>query len=155
MNVRKEEFESTCKLFIDSVSNYFKVLTTQESEISVPYLKETEKLQLKEFTGMIGISGNKKGYVCFSADKDLLEDLISVFIGLEDPEVEDIMDMAGEISNVIAGNIRANMGTDFVISVPLVFKGQPEELKFPGDTFVYVIPVKWKEHLASVVVGLQ
>lgn len=155
MNIRKEEFESTCKLFIESVTNYFKVLTTEDSEISVPYLKETEELELKQFTGMIGISGNKKGYLYFSADKELLEDLIDVFIGLEDPDLDDIMDMAGEISNVIAGNIRTNMGTDFVISVPLVFEGQPDELEFPDDTFVYVIPVKWKHHHAFVVVGLQ
>ena len=57
MERRREEFESTCKLFIESVSNYFKVLTEIDSEMSIPFLKETEDLELKEFTGMIRVSG--------------------------------------------------------------------------------------------------
>ncbi|XOV91676.1 MAG: chemotaxis protein CheX [Bacteroidota bacterium] len=155
MEARKDEFESTCKLFIDSVTNYFSVLTEQSSEISVPYLKDIEKLELKQFTGMIGVSGNRKGYVYFSADRELFEELINIFVGIDDPEIEDVMDMAGEISNVIAGNIRANLGTNFIISVPLVFEGRPDDLKFPDDTFVYVIPITWNGHNAYVVVGLH
>ena len=155
MDTKKVEFEGTCKLFIDSVRNYFRILTEVDSEIKVPYLKESDNLVLKDFTGMIGISGNTKGYVYFSADKDLFQDLINIFIGIEDPVNEDILDMAGEISNVIAGNIRANLGTNFMISVPLVFEGKPEDLELPDDSFVYVIPLTWKDHDAYVVVGLQ
>jgi chemotaxis protein CheX len=137
------------------VKNYFRVLTDIDSEISVPYLKDSDLLDLKEFTGMIGISGNRKGYVYFSANKGLFEDLINIFIGIDDPVAEDVLDMAGEISNVIAGNIRANLGTNFMISVPLVFEGRPEDLKFPKDTQVYVIPIIWKSHDACVVVAIQ
>ncbi|MEM7299178.1 MAG: chemotaxis protein CheX [Bacteroidota bacterium] len=155
METKKVEFEGTCKLFIDSVRNYFRILTEVDSEIKVPYLKESDELALKDFTGMIGISGNTKGYVYFSADKGLFQDLINIFIGIDDPVNEDILDMAGEISNVIAGNIRANLGTNFMISVPLVFEGRPQDLKFPHDSFVYVIPLTWKSHDAFVVVGLQ
>lgn len=155
MDAKKEEFEDTCKLFINSVRNYFRVLTDIDSEINVPFLKESEQLDLKEFTGMIGVSGNRKGYVYFSANKGLYEDLINIFIGIDDPVVEDILDMAGEISNVIAGNIRANLGTNFMISVPLVFEGKPEDLKFPRDSRVYVIPLTWKAHDACVVVGIE
>jgi len=155
MDSRKEEFEDTCKLFINSVRNYFRVLTDIDSEIQVPYLKESEKIDLKAYTGMIGISGNRKGYIYFTANKGLFEDLINIFIGIDNPSKEDVMDMAGEISNVIAGNIRANLGTNFMISVPLVFEGMPEDLKFPSDSHVYVIPLIWKSHEAAVVLGLQ
>ncbi len=155
MDIKKEEFESTCRLFIDSVNNYFSVLTEHESEINVPFLKDIKQLELKQYTGMIGVSGNKKGYVYFSADQQLFEELISLFIGIEDPDQDDLMDMAGEISNVIAGNIRANLGSDFIISVPLVFEGRPDDLEFPENTLVYVIPIAWKNHKAYVIVGLQ
>ena len=155
METNKEQFEDTCKLFINSVSNYFRVLTEVDSEISVPYIKDSDDLALKDFTGMIGISGSSKGYVYFSADKGLFVDLINIFIGIDDPVDEDILDMAGEISNVVAGNIRANLGTNFMISVPLVFEGKPEDLKFPDESSVYVIPLTWKKHDAFVVVGLQ
>jgi chemotaxis protein CheX len=155
MERRREEFEATCKLFIDSVSNYFKVLTEVDSEMSIPYLKETEDLKLKDFTGMIRVSGNRKGFVYFSAEKNMLVDLISMFIGIDEPSNEDILDMAGEISNVVAGNVRANLGTNFMISVPIVFEGNPDELQFPSNRSVYVIPIKWKNYEAYVVVGFE
>ncbi|MEQ9305613.1 MAG: chemotaxis protein CheX, partial [Marinoscillum sp.] len=112
-------------------------------------------LVLKDYTGMIGISGNRKGFVYISADRDMYEDLIKIFIGIDDPSDEDILDMAGEISNVVAGNVRANLGANFMISVPVVFQGMPAQLKIPDDISIYVIPIIWNSHEAFVVIGLQ
>ncbi len=155
MESRKEEFEATCNLFINSVSNYFKHLTEIDSNMKVPYLKESEGLILKDFTGMIGISGSRQGFVYISANREMFEDLINMFIGIEDPSDEDILDMAGEISNVVAGNVRANLGANFMISVPTVFEGMPHELSIPDDVSMYVIPINWNNHEAFVVLGLD
>ncbi len=155
MTTNKEEFEATCNLFINSVSNYFKHLTEVDSKIEVPYLKDTDELVLKDYTGMIGISGSKKGFVYISANREMFEDLINIFIGIDEPSKADILDMAGEISNVVAGNIRANLGTNFMISVPVVFEGMPGELKMVKGVSIYVIPITWKGHEAFVVIGLQ
>lgn len=155
MESRKEEFEATCNLFINSVNNYFKHLTEIDSDMRVPYLKESEGLVLKDYTGMIGISGSRKGFVYISANREMFGDLINMFIGIEDPSDEDILDMAGEISNVVAGNVRANLGANFMISVPTVFEGMPTELEIPEDVSVYVIPINWNKHEAFVVLGLD
>lgn len=155
MESRKEEFEATCNLFINSVSNYFKHLTEIDSNMKVPYLKESEGLVLKDFTGMIGISGSRKGFVYISANREMFADLINMFIGIEDPSEEDILDMAGEISNVVAGNVRANLGANFMISVPTVFEGMPDELNIPENVSMYVIPINWNDHEAFVVLGLD
>ena len=155
MQSDREEFEETCNLFIKSVENYFMHLTNTECEVSVPYLKDSGGLMLKEITGMIGISGNRRGFVYISANRGMYKDLINIFIGLDDPADEDILDMAGEISNVVSGNVRANLGANFMISVPIVFEGMPNQLRLPSDLSVYIIPLKWKEHEAFVVVGLQ
>ncbi len=156
METTREEFEATCSMFINSVENYFKHLTDIDSEMSVPYLKETEGLMLKDITGMIGISGSRKGFVYISANRGMYKDLINIFIGIDDPSDEDILDMAGEISNVVAGNVRANLGANFMISVPIVFEGMPTELKdIPKDVSIYVIPIKWNNHEAFVVIGLH
>ena len=85
----------------------------------------------------------------------MYEDLINIFIGIKEPTTEDILDMAGEISNVIAGSVRANYGNNFNISVPIVFEGMPTQLKFPEEVAVFVIPLKWKGHEAYLVVGLE
>ena len=85
----------------------------------------------------------------------MIDDLIKIFIGIDDPSEEDILDMAGEISNVVAGNVRANLGANFMISVPVVFQGMPSKLKIPEDVSIYVIPIVWNNHEAFVVIGLQ
>ncbi len=155
MESRKEEFEATCNLFINSVSNYFKHLTEIDSNMKVPYLKESDGLVLKDYTGMIGISGSRQGFVYISANRQMFADLINMFIGIEDPSDEDILDMAGEISNVVAGNVRANLGANFMISVPTVFEGMPKELNIPDGVSMYVIPINWNNHEAFVVLGLD
>lgn len=155
MESRKEEFEATCHLFINSVNNYFKHLTEIDSSMKVPYLKESKGLVLKDYTGMIGISGSRKGFVYISADKEMYAELIHMFIGLDNPSREDVLDMAGEISNVVAGNVRANLGANFMISVPTVFEGMPESFEIPEDVSIYVIPINWSEHEAFVVIGLD
>ncbi|MBC6400711.1 MAG: chemotaxis protein CheX [Ekhidna sp.] len=155
MESRKEEFEATCNMFINAVSNYFKHLTEIDSDMKVPYLKESKGLILKDFTGMIGISGGRKGFVYISANREMFAELINMFIGIENPSDEDILDMAGEISNIVAGNVRANLGANFMISVPTVFEGMPEGLDIPEDISVYVIPISWNKHEAFVVIGLD
>ncbi len=155
MQDKKAEFESTCNLFIDAVSNYFTHLTEIDSSTHVPYLKETKGLVLKDYTGMIGISGSKTGFVYISANREMFEDLIYIFIGIENPTNADVLDMAGEISNVVAGNVRANLGTNFMISVPVVFEGMPNELDINDEVSLYVIPIQWKKHEAFVVIALN
>jgi len=155
MKTSKADFDATCNLFINSVNNYFRHLTEVDSKLNVPYLKESEGLVLKDYTGMIGISGNRKGFVYISANREMYEDLIKIFIGIDKPSDEDILDMAGEISNVVAGNVRANLGANFMISVPVVFQGMPSQLKIPDDVSIYVIPIIWNSHEAFVVIGLQ
>lgn len=155
MDKNKESFEATCAVFIDSVNNYFTHLTNNPSKTGVPYLKEQNAVLLKDFTGMIGISGSKKGFVYISGNLGLYKELINRFIGLQDPTPEDILDMAGELSNVVAGNLRETYGSDFMISVPIVFEGSPSKLKFPSDVSAYVIPIKWQEHEANVVIGIK
>jgi len=155
MKTSKEEFEATAGVFIDSVNKYFAQLTSTESKTGVPFLKSQDQIPLKEFTGMIGISGSRKGFIYISGNKGLYSDLISQFIGLDDPGSEDILDMAGELSNVVAGNLRETYGSDFMISVPIVFEGKPKKLKFPNDVSAYVIPISWNQHEAYVVIGIE
>lgn len=151
----KEDFEATCQLFINSVNNYFEHLTKVKSETSVPYLKTSKDVLLKEYTGMIGISGNKKGFVYISGDKDMYVKLLSMFLKIEDPNTDRILDIAGELCNVVAGNVRETYGKDFMISVPIVFKGMPERLNFPQDLTVFVIPINWDNLEAVLVIGLE
>lgn len=151
----KTEFEETCQLFINSVNNYFAHLTGELSQTSVPYLKSVDTVMLKDYTGMIGISGDRKGFVYISGDANLYKDLVMFFLDIDQPTSSDLLDMAGELSNVVAGNVRETYGKNFMISVPIVFKGAPEKLRFPKDVPIYVIPIKWRSHEAFIVIGID
>ena len=159
--VNKEEFESTCQLFISAVHKYFKHLSLIDkneitpSETGVPYVKDKDSVVLKDCTGMIGISGNRKGFVYISGDKDMYKELIKIFTRRDDASNDHILDMAGELSNVVSGNVKETYGNDFMISVPLVFEGKPNHIKFPNDVPVFVIPISWKSHEAFLVIGLE
>lgn len=155
METKKQAFEETCEVFIHTVNNYFAHLTDKPSTTGVPFLKDQSNVLLKDYTGMIGVSGSKKGFVYISGNKGLYEALIREFIGLENASSEDLLDMAGELSNVVAGNLRETYGSDFMISVPIVFEGSPSQLKFPSDVSVYVIPINWHDHQANVVIGIK
>lgn len=155
MDTRQKEFENTVNIFINSIANYFDRLTKKPIKTFAPFIKEPSDLMMKECTGMIGISGNRKGLIYISGDGALFTDIIRMYVGLEHPTIDDMLDMAGELSNVVAGNVRETYGHEFMISIPVVFKGTPERLKFPDDVPVYVIPFEWNKHHAFMVVGIQ
>ncbi len=155
MEVQQDQFEKTVNTFIESLENYFAKLTKTAAQTSPPFVKSQEQLELNDCTGMIGISGNKKGFVYISGDLDMFEELIKRYVGLKNPSTNNMLDMAGELANVVSGNVRETYGKDFMISVPVVFRGKPEQLKFPDDVPIYVIPIKWNGFDARMVVGIK
>lgn len=155
MDTKQIEFEKTVNLFINSISNYFSRLTNKPIKTFAPFVKDPDDLMMKECTGMIGISGNKRGLIYISGDIGLFTDIIKLYVGLDEPTPDDLLDMAGELSNVVAGNVRESYGHEFMISIPVVFKGTPDRLRFPDDVPVYVIPFEWNGHKAFMVVGIK
>lgn len=158
---KQKDFEVTCQQFIDAIHKYFdRVFELSNgkmgnSETGVPYVKDKDTIQLKEFTGMIGISGNRKGFVYISGDAKLFSDLLKAIVKKDNPTEAHLLDMAGEISNVVSGNVRQTFGHDFMITVPLVFKGKPESIRFPENVPVFVIPFTWNNNEADLVIGLE
>lgn len=155
MDHKQLEFEKTVNVFINSVEKYFNTLTKYQVKTYPPYLKNPDELLLKECTGMIGISGSKMGLVYISGGLNLFKDLIVQYVKLESPTTGDMLDMAGELSNVVAGNVRESYGREFMISIPVVFQGMPKKLKFPSDVPIYVIPFNWNGHEAYMVIGMK
>lgn len=146
--------EYELKYFIDVVVNYFRDISGEPSEMGIPFIKERERLLL-DYTGLIGISGAKKGAVYLTSSRAMLSDITKIILGNEEPEDELIVDMAGEIANTIAGNVREHFGSSFMISVPVILKGCPEDIIIKMYPPVFIIPVKWRTHSAYLAVGLE
>jgi len=146
--------ETELKDFIDVVVSYFEEVTGETVEMGIPYIKDGKSVVL-DYTGVIGISGTRKGAIYLTASRDMLTDIASIILGSDEIDEECAVDMVGEITNTIAGNVRQSFGSSFMISVPIILKGSPEDVVFKLQPPVFIIPIKWRSYSSYLVVGLE
>lgn len=146
--------EKEIQVFIDGTKKFFKTLTQRDVIIGTPYLVTHDELPCFDYTGIIGISGDRKGAVYFTAPRILLRHLL---LSLGEKADDNVMmrDVVGEVANTISGNARSAFGSGFMISVPLVVQGLPEKLYLPSKMHAYVIPIQWNSYTSSLLVGLE
>lgn len=146
--------ETDLHFFIDSTLNYFEEVTNQKAVAGIPYIKDESPVVL-EYTGIIGISGKRKGSIYITASEGMLMNIAHIILGVDSVRPEDIKDLVGEIANTISGNVRQAYGSDFMISVPVVVEGQAKDIKMPDNIQSFVIPLTWRESKAFLVVCLE
>ncbi|NNM53857.1 MAG: chemotaxis protein CheX [Spirochaetales bacterium] len=146
--------EGELKFFIDVVTEYFEQITGESAGMGIPYIKSEEPAVLS-FTGLIGISGPRKGAIYFTAEKALLSSLTREILDLVDPDDDSLLDMVGELTNTIAGNVRKSFGADFLISVPMLIKGKPTDILMRLKPPVFIVPILWRKEKAFLAVGLE
>ena len=140
--------------FVRCVEHYFSETLSQRTEIGTPYLVETRSKIGKDYTGVIGISGRRRGIVYFTAPRGLLTVLLMAH-GENEISHEHMCDLVGEVANTISGNARRDFGRDFLISVPEVVTGEPDPARRPPSARSFVIPIHVRNHEAQLVIALQ
>jgi chemotaxis protein CheX len=146
--------EQELKTFIDVVVGYFRDVTDEEAHMGVPFIKAEESMVL-DYTALIGISGPKKGGIYLTAEKELLSELCKSLLEMDDAPEDMLTDMAGELANTIAGNVRMTFGSSFMISVPMILSGTPNDIIIKLAPPVFIIPIEWKGTKAYLAVGLE
>lgn len=145
--------EHEIQLFVSLVTNYFKTTTGIAGQIGTPFLSNARDLELLDYSAAIGISGAQKGVIYFTASRALARKLVRL-TGEAEASDELCADMVGEVTNTISGNAREKMGSGFMISVPHVLTGRPENLRLPPRHTIVVLPVRWSEERAFVIICL-
>jgi chemotaxis protein CheX len=146
--------ETDLHFFIDSTMNYFEEVTNEKATSGIPYIKDEEPVVL-EYTGIIGISGKRKGSIYITTNEAMLKEIAHIILGLDDIQGDDIKDLVGEIANTISGNVRQAYGSDFMISVPVVVEGKAKDIKMPDNIQSFVVPLTWKDYKSFLVVCLE
>lgn len=146
--------ESELRVFIEGATLYFNQVSEEPVEVGTPYLCERERCAASDYTGIIGISGVRQGSVYFTAPRVLLRHLL-LSLGEPNTGAEHIADLVGEVANTISGNARRGFGPEFMVSVPVVCQGAPEQFKLPDGARPVVIPLAWRSYRASLVINLQ
>jgi chemotaxis protein CheX len=145
--------ESEIRTFIEGATNYFEISAQQSASVGSPYLVTDGNPGAYDYTGIIGVSGARKGIVYFSAPRGMLAVLL-MRMQETDTSDENIKDLVGEVTNTISGNARRDFGRNFVISVPTVVSNDVEKVTAPYSK-AYVIPINWRKHSAKLVVCLE
>jgi len=145
--------ETEIQTFVDGTVGYFNSVNGEKASIGLPYPTGNDT-KLLDYTGAIGVSGNKKGCVYITSTRGMLTKLVSHLIGNDSPTEEDLEDMAGELANTIAGNARQVFGTGFQISTPIIIKGKKNGIRLPLVLPVFEIPFTWASARGFMVVGL-
>jgi chemotaxis protein CheX len=136
------------------ITLYFKEASQYPATIETPYPKGNSPVLL-DYTGIIGISGKKRGSIYLTASKSFLENLAGELLGSSDMAHEDIKDLVGEIASIICGNLRNVYGSQFMVSVPVIVEGNVINIRYPAKIHPYVFPIKWKAEQAFLSVGLD
>jgi chemotaxis protein CheX len=146
--------EEQLRVFVSIVQHYFESQGGRSAEVGSAFLAEPDRLPMLDYTGVIGISGARRGCVYMTASRDLLKALL-LHTGETDVSDANLADLAGEVANTISGNARQHFGSNFMISVPIVVQGHAQGIQMPREVRAYIIPLRWHKHDASLVVSLQ
>jgi len=140
--------------FVDTTITFFTEISGEPAKCGIPFVKNNDPVVL-QFTGLIGITGKRKGSIYYTAGKDQLEALAKIMLDLTEVSNEDMKDLVGEVANTVSGNLRQSFGSDFQISVPVVVEGPAKDIKMPKDIDTYVLPINWRDFESFLVVCLE
>lgn len=146
--------ENELKAFIKVITDYFESISGVPASMGMPFIK-SDNSEIFDYTGVIGISGSRRGGVYFTAGEGLLRDFARAILGEEEITDEFLFDLVGEMTNTIAGNMRETFGTAFLISVPIVVRGRIDTINMRLKPPVFVIPIEWQGHRSCLAIGLE
>ena len=141
-------------VFVDGIANYFSSTTGSDASVGTPFLAKDVNDYINDYTGIIGISGNKKGSIFFSAPSRMVSHVLQS-MGLIATQEASLMDLVGEICNTVSGNARREFGQEFNITVPITIKGKPEGIAVSEVANIYVIPIEWDRVRANLIVNIE
>ena len=147
--MRKDDIQ----VFVEGLISYYAIVTNKPAEVGTPYLVSDINDIIKEYAGIIGITGRYSGNVIFTAPKPMLMQLLARYPGNEyDGEL--LLDLVGEIANTVSGNAREKLGSDFQLAPPVVSRGRLDSIKIASGLQTYCIPIVWEKRSANLIVAL-
>ena len=143
------------EVFTEAITHYFSTSTGEIASVRSAYLLEQGGPVIwNDFNGLIEISGDYQGSICFSAPRALLSHVLlkmgeSVFTD------ERHGDIVGEIANTLSGRARRHFGEGLGISPPRLLDYPNTIFEVQAHSLPYAIPLRWHGYEANLVVHLE
>ncbi|MDR0472274.1 MAG: chemotaxis protein CheX [Treponema sp.] len=131
------DMKELVKPFVDVTINTFTTFVGCDLSPKQPFFTDKEMDLNSDITGIIGISGVVRGAVIISMKMELAKIITGILTGSPPSEVDvstDMVDAIGEITNIIAGNVKQKIpnGDHMVISLPTVIRGLEHSIIWPS-----------------------
>jgi chemotaxis protein CheX len=132
--------------FIGALRNVLSTMAQTELVPGKP-TKKKDSVARGDVSGLIGMVGpNMKGSMSITFDESLALEIMQRMLG-EKPESmnEEVTDMVGEITNMVAGgakNTLGDMGYDFGMATPIVVAGRDHTINHQVDGPRLTMPFK-------------
>jgi chemotaxis protein CheX len=153
MNNQQEQ-EFILKTFASSVIHYFLTTTGTAASLQPSYLGSADDHLALDFSAVIGISGNYRGNVYYTASRANLKDVLNA---IGEKEVDDNLcgELVGEIANTFAGNAKEALGSGFMISTPFLLRGPNESVRAAHGMLCFVLPIEWNNYSSRLLISLE
>lgn len=150
----QQEEESILKTFASSVIRYFVTTTGTAASLQTSYLGSADEQLALEFSAVIGISGNYRGNVYYTASRANLNDVLTA---IGEKEIDDNLcgELVGEIANTFAGNAKEALGSGFMISTPFLLHGPNESVRAAHGMPCFVLPIEWNNYSSRLLISLE
>ena len=136
------------QIFVNGALYFFDKLSGVPAKTGEPFVNGLDNILL-DYTGVIDITGDWKGCVCFTAEIPMLREVARCLLAKEAISDEILGDLVGEMANTIAGNAQLNSEREFDISIPSV------HTESSASSASHAIPIFWKDNMSYLVVGLE
>lgn len=141
--------------FVLSIISVFRTMLGTELVRGDPFVKDGFQPR-HDISGIIGLSGNAKGTIVLSLDRDSALKATEALLGEAPHQIDaDVVDAVGELANMIAGGAKAKLEQfQLSVSLPSVITGKGHCIEFPSRAKPICIPFDCTWGSVDVEVGL-
>jgi chemotaxis protein CheX len=107
-----------------------------------------------EVVASISVTGSWDGHVVVGCSEAAATSIAAAMLDLDPDDVTDadILDAAGELVNVIGGNVKSLLPQPSLLSLPLTTKGDGRHVRYPGTREVCGLAARWRGELLTITV---
>ncbi len=129
--------------FLNATLNVIKTMAMLDPVAGKPFLKK-DKVATGDISGVIGLTGHKKGAIVISFSTSAICQIVSGMLGEKYTEInDDITDAVGELTNMISGDARRSLqeqGIIFEAGIPNIVSGVGHQIESMTKGPVVAIP---------------
>jgi chemotaxis protein CheX len=122
--------------FIDVCTSVFKDFVKCDLVPERVYFSKKEDFLNWDISGLIALTGETRGIVAISMKTETALEITRILTGKTHSYLDsDVVDMIGELVNIISGNVKKNLEDTYkiIISLPYIIRGRAHLVVIPEE----------------------